>query len=107
MSGGGGDDREVWCLWQLVDGVEAVLSGDALALWIDEVDWPCESAAKHILGELLAHRAAVVARTDHRCRAWTQGILEIADGHWLVELAIEAEGFNEMTNGGSIGTLKP
>jgi hypothetical protein len=76
-------------------------------LGFDEVDRPRESAAKHILGKLLAHRAAVVARTDHRCRAWTQGILEIADGHWLVELAIEAEGFNEMTNRGSIGTLKP
>ena len=34
VSGGGGDDREVWCLWQLVDGVEAVLSGDAPALGI-------------------------------------------------------------------------
>ena len=102
-----GDDGEVRRLRQLVYALEAVLPGNPPAFWIDEIDWPCESATKENLRELLAHRAAVVARTDHRDRAWTQGIFKIANGHWRFELAIEAVGFNEITDGISIGPLKP
>ena len=88
-----GDDGEVRRLGQIVDALEGVVSVDPPVLGIDEIDRSRKAARQHIPGELSAHRVAVSACPDHRDRAWTQGIFEIADGHWRFELAIEAAGF--------------
>ena len=53
-----------------------------------------------------SHRAAVVAHRSPRSSLHARHI-QIANGHWRFELAIEAKGFNEMTDGISIGPLKP
>jgi hypothetical protein len=40
-------------------------------LGIDKLNGPSKAAAKNILRERLAHRAGLVARSDHGDRAWT------------------------------------
>ena len=76
-----GDDREVRHLGQFVDAEERLVPGDLPMLGIDEIDRPRKAAIEHIFGELRADRAAVIARPDHRDRAWAKRVLKVPDCH--------------------------